>query len=144
LGKIKKGSKHLTMRGRFIPAYCFSLLILVLASLPRDELRKIQIYPENPLLKIILSDPFMHFVVYGLLALFICRGLCRESRRSIPLAIVAVVAIGYGFLIELYQGVLPWRAFGSDDLAWNTLGVLFFLGLVEVTTFLTHRPNVGI
>jgi len=122
----------LISRRNFIPAYLFSLLLWILASLPGDELQRIQIYPENPLLRIILSDPFMHFVVFGLLALLICRGFYSGSGRSIPLAIVAILAIGYGLLIEIYQGILPWRAFGLDDLFWNTVGVLFVLALVGV------------
>ena len=102
-----------------------------MASLPGKELAGIQRYPESPLLKIILSDPFMHFLVFGLLALLICRGFNRKAGRSIPLAIVAVLAIGFGFLIEVYQGILPWRSFGLDDLFWNTAGVLFFLAVAQ-------------
>ena len=122
-------SNYLVRWRGFIPAYCFSLLIWVMASLPGDDLERVQRLPENPLLKIILSDPFMHFLVFGLLALLICRGFNRKSGRSIALAIVAVLAIGFGFLIEVYQGILPWRSFGLDDLFWNTVGVLFFLAV---------------
>ena len=124
-------SNYLVRWRGFIPAYCFSLLIWVMASLPGDDLERVQRLPESPLLKIILSDPFMHFVVFGLLTLFICRGYYRGSGRSIPLAIVAVLAIGFGFLIEVYQGILPWRSFGLDDLFWNTVGVLFFLAVAQ-------------
>lgn len=124
-------SSYLVRWRGFIPAYCFSLLIWVMASLPGDDLERVQRLPESPLLKIILSDPFMHFVVFGLLTLFICRGYYRGSGRSIPLAIVAVLAIGFGFLIEVYQGILPWRSFGLDDLFWNTVGVLFFLAVAQ-------------
>ena len=120
-------------RGSFIPAYSYSLLLWIMASLPGDELQRMQTYPENPLLRIILSDPFMHFVFFGLLALLIFRGFYRESRSPIPLVSVAGLAIGYGFLIEVYQGILPWRTFGLGDLVWNTLGILFVLALVGVS-----------
>jgi glycopeptide antibiotics resistance protein len=73
----------------------------------------------------------MHFLTFGLLALIICRGYDKESGRSIPLMRVGLLASGYGLMIELYQGILPWRSFGLDDLIWNTVGVLFFLGLVR-------------
>ena len=49
------------------------------------------------------------------------------------MAIVAVLAVGYGSFIEVYQGILPWRTFGFDDLFWNTLGILFVLALVGVS-----------
>ena len=114
-------------KGGFIPAYCFSLLLWVMASLPGEDVERLQRLPESQLLMIILSDPFIHFLVFGLLALLICRGYYQESWRSIPLPIVAALAIGYSLLIEVCQGILPWRSFGLDDLAWNTAGVLFFL-----------------
>jgi VanZ family protein len=103
-----------------------------MASLPGDELQRMQSYPENRLLGIILSDPCIHFVVFGLLALCIWRGYYGQ-KRSIPLAIVAGLAIGYGLLMEVYQGILPWRSFGLGDLVWNTLGILFVLALIGVS-----------
>ena len=98
-----------------------------MASLPGAKLQRIQSYPENPILRIILSDPFMHFLVFGLLTLLVCRGFYIEPGVDVPLKIVAVLAIGYGFFIEAYQGILPWRSFGFDDLLWNTVGVVIFL-----------------
>jgi len=115
----------------FISAYLYSLFLWVVASLPGDDLQKIQTFPENPWLQFFLSDPFMHFLTFGLLALLICRGYDKESERSIPLVRVGLLASGYGLFIEVYQGILPWRTFGLDDLVWDTTGVLFFLGLVR-------------
>jgi len=115
----------------FIPAYLYSLFLWIVASLPGNDLQKIQKFPENPWLKFFLSDPFMHFLVFGLLTLLICRGYDKKPRKSIPLVRVGLFASGYGLMIELYQGILPWRSFGLDDLIWNTVGVLFFLGLVR-------------
>lgn len=119
----------------FFPAYLFSLMLWVVASLPGEELEKIQKFPDNPLLRIILSDSFMHFLVFGLLTLLICRGFHLKSRRSIPLVKVGTLASGYGLLIEVYQGILPWRSFGLDDLFWNVVGVLFFLLLVKLILY---------
>lgn len=122
----------LIRRTNFIPAYLFSLSILILASLPGDDLAQIQRFVESPLLQIMLSDPFMHFLVFGLLALLICRGFYSVSNRSIPFVKVTGLSCGYGLFIEVYQAILPWRSFGLDDLFWNTLGVLFFLILIKV------------
>lgn len=115
----------------FIPAYLYSLFLWIVASLPGNDLQKIQKFPEDPWLRFFLSDPFMHFLTFGLLALIICRGYDKGSGRSIPLVRVGLLAFVYGFMIELYQSVLPWRSFGLDDLIWNTVGILFFLGLVR-------------
>ena len=115
------------LKRNFFPAYIFALMVWIVASLPGAKLQRIQSYPENPILRIILSDPFMHFLVFGLLTLLICRGFYIESGVDVPLKVVAVLAIGYGFFIEAYQGILPWRSFGFDDLLWNTVGVVIFL-----------------
>ena len=99
--------KPLRAKG-FFPAYLLSLFIWIMASLPGDDLDKIQKSPENPWLMFFLSDPFMHFITFGLLTLLICRGYVKELRRPIPLVKVGLLASGYGFMIELYQGILPW------------------------------------
>jgi len=63
-----------------------------------------------------------------------CRGFHLESGDGIPFVRVAILAIGYGLLIEVYQGILPWRSFGVDDLAWNSVGVLFFLSVIRLVS----------
>lgn len=108
-------------------------MLWVVASLPGEDLEKIQKYPENPLLRFFLSDPFMHFLVFGLLILLICRGFYQESKALIPIVRVGLIASGYGLIIEVYQGILPWRSFGLDDIVWNTVGVMFFLLLVKLS-----------
>ena len=123
--------KDIVKKGRFIPASLFALLLWILASLPGGSLQRIQRAPINPLITIILSDPFMHFLVFGFLAILIWLGFYGNSRSSVPFSKVALLVIGYGFLIEVYQEVLPWRTFGLNDLVWNTAGVLFSLGLVR-------------
>lgn len=116
----------------FFPAYLFSLVIWIVASLPGEELETIQHLPENVLLRIILSDPFMHFLVFGLLALLVFRGFYQRAEKTIPWVKVAIISSGYGLIIELYQSLLPWRGFGLDDLLWNTAGALVFLLLVRI------------
>ena len=44
-------------------------------------------------------------------------GYCEKCQRWVWVS-------GYGVLIELYQGLLPWRSFGWDDVLWNTAGVV--------------------
>jgi len=55
----------------FTPAYLLSLFMWIVASLPGDDLNRIQRLPENPWLRFFLSDPFMHFLTFGLLTLLI-------------------------------------------------------------------------
>ena len=122
-----KGLKHLMRRGRCIPAGLFGLLLWIQASFPSDDLQRIQTAPENLLARVILSDAFLHCLGFGLLALLIWWGLHGESRNSFRFGKVVLLAFGFGVVIEAYQGVLPWRAFGLDDLVWNTVVILLFL-----------------
>lgn len=52
---------------------------------------------------------------------------------------VAVIASSYGLFLEVYQGILPWRNFGLDDLIWNAAGVLFFLTLVGAARLILRK-----
>ena len=81
----------------------------------------------------------MHFLGFGLLALLIWRGYDQESKSSICMAKAGLLAAGYGLFIELYQGILPWRSFGLDDLTWDTVGVLVFLFAAKGTE--QHREG---
>lgn len=127
------------IKGRFVPAELFALLIWVQASLPGENLQRIQTAPKSPWLSTILSDPVMHFLVFGFLTIFICIGFYGKSKWSLPLGKVAVISFGYSFVIEIYQGILPWRTFGLDDLVWNAAGILFFLVLVGAARLILRK-----
>ena len=125
-----EGMKNLRRRKDFFPAYFFSLLIWIMASLPGEALNSTGRLEENLLTGIFLSDSFVHFFVFGLLALFIYKGYNVACRESIPLARIGAFDIGYGMIIEIYQGILPGRGFALHDMFWDTMGVLFVLGPV--------------
>ena len=130
-GAKARSLEILIRKGRFIPACLVSLLLWIIASLPGNDLQRIQTSPENELLAFILSDPSMHVLTFGVLTLLICLAFSRGSARPIPFVKVAAIACGYSVLIEVYQYILPWRGFGLDDIAWNSVGIAFALGLVR-------------
>ena len=45
----------------FVPAVILVVLLFGVASLPGSDLHEVQSGPEGPLLRFLLSDPFMHF-----------------------------------------------------------------------------------
>lgn len=135
------------MKYFFYPAYSFGLLISISATLPGSELQKIQQLPDNVLIRFLLSDPFMHFLTFGILSFLICYGYRRSAynvkhrghsankskkanergkslKTNIPYFNAGLIAVGYSFLIEIYQWILPWRSFEIGDLAWNITGVI--------------------
>ena len=67
-----------------------------------------------------LNDKVNHFIAYGVLTFLAVLG-----RHSISILKIAVLAIGYGLLLEVLQGVMPFgrTASGLDAIA-NTGGVL--------------------
>ena len=119
-------------KSRLVPAVVLALLLWIVASLPGADLQRIQAAPEDPWLRAVLSDPFMHALSFGLFTLLVAWGLAARPRGPAPWARVAVVAIGFGLLIEVYQAALPWRAFGLDDLLWNAVGVLLCLAALWI------------
>ena len=120
----------LTRRRGFVPAALFSLAQWGLATLPAGSLQSIQAAPHSALLRLLLSDPSMHVLTFALLALLIAWGFGLPAQGPARLAKIGLLAAGVGLVIEVYQGLLPWRSFGLDDLLWNTVGVLCALALL--------------
>jgi len=114
----------------FVPIIIVVTVLFVVASLPGSDLHEVQIGPENPLVRFLLSDPFMHFFTLAALTLLVGIGHYLSRSGKIPLGRVVLLPLGYGIIIEVYQWILPWRAFGMDDLLWNTVGILLALGLL--------------
>jgi VanZ family protein len=100
-----------------------------------------------PVAEFTLEDEWLHFVAYGGLggslsyALYDAGWVGGRWRRA---SVVFAVAVGFGLLIELTQGLTPDRYMALDDAVANTLGVLLstvwyaleprleFVGLVRV------------
>ena len=65
-------------KNSFFPSYVFALLIFILSSLPGGQLTKVQQYPDNVLLRFLLSDPVMHWGVFAVLSGLLCFGFYRS------------------------------------------------------------------
>ncbi len=157
------------MKYSFFPAYSLGLLIFIIASLRGSDLKKIQQFHDNALIRFLLSDPFMHFLTFGILIFLICFGYRRstdsasrkvlppqfcisKTRRggykkdldygtgsekeksvtsNLPYYKAGLIGVGYSIFIEVYQGILPWRSFGLDDLLWDMMGVAFAILILK-------------
>lgn len=138
------------MRSPFFPAYSLALLIFIVASLPGSDLQKVQKYPNNLLLRYLLSDPFMHFLTFGIFTFLVCYGYKRSDpiekgfkqgkASSVNSLYIrgGLIGIGYSLFIELYQAILPYRSFGLDDLFWNTTGIIF-----AILVFIQRGSNLS-
>ncbi len=117
-----KGERHVM---RLVPAGVWALTLALLASLPGEELHGLQTALDPAWLRVLLSDPVLHAVTFGLLALLVARAFPQAGRGTLVRA--AALVIGYGLVLEVYQAVLPWRSGGMDDLCWDAVGVVLAL-----------------
>lgn len=70
-------------------------------------------------------DKKLHFVAYGVLALGLAYATARYRDRPYFRGLIVIgLAVIYGIFIELVQGLIPYRAFGTGDMLANVLGAL--------------------
>lgn len=110
----------------FIPAYVFGVLIIVGASISTSGLRRLKRMHE--VLELILSEYSLHFFAFGIFAILLAWGYHKVKSSSILMR-SGVVAISYGFLIEVYQIFLSYRDFSLMDVAVDGAGVVVALVL---------------
>ncbi len=68
-------------------------------------------------------DKLVHLCEYLLLAWLMVRAFRADtSPRRAPRRSAWLAATGYGVLLELVQGILPWRSAGLADVMTNALG----------------------
>jgi VanZ family protein len=68
-----------------------------------------------------------HVAVYGLLCLFLVRGICweRDARpRARDLLLAVVLATLYGISDEIHQTFVPDRTGHAVDVGWDLIGAL--------------------
>ena len=63
----------------FVPVLILIVALSVAASLPGDDLYEVQTGPESPLLRFLLSDPFVHFLTFPFLTVLVSIGFSLES-----------------------------------------------------------------
>jgi VanZ family protein len=77
--------------------------------------------PMSPLFGL-PADKVLHVGSYAVLAVLVAFAMRAGGRRA--LALVAVIAVGYGAAIELLQAPIPWRTLDALDATANAAGAL--------------------
>ncbi len=85
-------------------------------------------------------DKLAHAVVYGILSYLAIRAYSADNQVLWKhLAIVAILASGYGILMEIIQGTFfPHRFFEVPDIIANIIGSLVGIWIFN---FLQHRKQ---
>ncbi|XVH32454.1 VanZ family protein [Haloferacaceae archaeon DSL9] len=81
---------------------------------------------------------WFHLFGYAALAA-LCRFDAVTDRFARPYAVAVGFAVGYGSLIELTQGFLPWRTMSGVDVLVNASGA----ALGAIVVWIRDRPYVG-
>jgi len=113
--------------GYLLPSIAWALFILLLYSLPGNDL------PVLHWMDVFSFDKVLHALFFALLCLFLSTALKRQQKfwllRKHGIQVAIVCSIVYGTLLELVQGAF-FEGRESDVYDWlaNTLGV--FVGWI--------------
>jgi VanZ family protein len=118
----------------FIPAYSFAVLILIGSSIPTNKLLLFQ--RHSSILKILLSDFFIHFGAFAILTVLLSIGYFKSRESKAWWIKVALVSLLVGILVEVIQFFLPYRSFSIRDLGIDVVGISTALVLFTTARFL--------
>lgn len=86
------------------------------------------------------KDKILHGIVYGVFAVLVCRALAGRGRARMANVIGGVLlAIAYGFLLEMLQWGLSDRSASASDIGANALGA----GLGGLLWFAAVKDNTS-
>ncbi len=114
----------------FIPAYVFTLLILIGSSIPTYKLVRLQ--RQSSILKILLSDFVIHFVAFAILTVLLSLGYIASKKSKIWWLKAAFLSQFVGVLVEVIQIFLPYRTFSTKDLGVDFGGIVTALILFTI------------
>lgn len=122
----------------YLPATAWIILILILCTLPGDDI------PSNSFLSQIHFDKIVHFGLFGGIVLFMSLGVYWHYKQisSRTLWLFVVLAAVYGFIIELIQKY--WaigRSFDGYDILADTLGAIAGVFVFKLVHYLFFRKS---
>jgi VanZ family protein len=105
----------------YVPAIVWILLILVLCTLPGNDI------PTNSFFEKVHFDKIVHFGLFGGIVLFLSLGVYWQKKYISPLTLLlfVIIAASYGLAIEFIQKY--WainRSFDMYDVVADTLGAI--------------------
>ena len=77
-----------------------------------------------PEVSVKIWDKLIHFICYAVFSFLLLKGFYISSRIKNYFLLTAVISIGYGTVLELFQSLVPDRGVDIYDIAANTLGCI--------------------
>jgi VanZ family protein len=109
----------------FLYVYLYAAAILIGHSIPGVSFYRLA--RMNRVFRVVFSDKFFHFFLFGFFAWLLCFGYTMARREKIPYIKIFLLSLGYGALIEAWQALLPYRHFDERDLMFDALGIVLFM-----------------
>jgi hypothetical protein len=109
-----------------------ALLIFIGGTIPDKRLDDLA--DRHELFKILFSDRLVHVVAFGFFAWVLAFDLTPAESLKIPWRSILLLVLVYGFVLELWQAVLPYRTFALRDLYFDLIG-----GAIGLLAFLCFR-----
>ena len=75
-----------------------------------------------------------HVLAYFVFALLLYLTISRYFSKSL-FKTVLIVTFSFGFLMEILQGIIPWRDFSLLDSLFNFMGGVLFITAKQITSF---------
>ncbi len=77
----------------------------------------------------VFADPWLGWLCRGVLMTLVTCSLSELRSIRRPVLAAAVSTLGYSFLLEALQALVPWRSFDPADMVADGMGVLLFTPL---------------
>jgi VanZ family protein len=72
------------------------------------------------------ADKLEHFIAYGITAVLVMRHFISRGRKARLVILSVLIASLYGALLEVLQGLTPYRQPSLGDVLANTAGAVVF------------------
>ena len=102
-------------------AKLFAVIMFIGFTLPNGAINSIANF--SIFLSFLNLNQTLHFVIFGIFVWLLGYGAYKTNRERIPYFKMFLLAIGYGFFIEILQFILPFRSFDIMDLIHDLMGI---------------------
>jgi len=127
------------MLRKIVWAGALGIILIVGYSIPKNTMEKITTLRYFPSF---ISDPLIHVFTFGFFSLLLGWIFFKKNKGHFPYIKLLIYSIGFGFIIELFQLILPFRAFEFIDFIWDVAGILIALGIIFVFDVITKNRVV--
>jgi len=116
-------------RSPHVHAGLWAATIAVLMMLPAADLRVFEFW--FPLSLDQWIDKVQHVFAFMVMVVLLARSLSELEGIERPVLMAALLTLGFSFLLEALQALVPWRYFDLKDLVADTVGVLMAMPIAK-------------